>query len=570
MHTEVQVHRTAKLKAERAQLAAELRAMTLERECEALKRERAELEAEMTAFSSEVAQDIAAFRGQVVDDVHNSFQAELQQLKRGVAVLAARFKTLSDEGHAAATDEDDDSQIASFWEKVYKAGERAQTSSSFLVPPTNDSSSSLVLRLTERLAHYESTRGSRFARTGTSASRTSIDSGHARSAFASRHETDGSNDSDLYARSSARSSSESIRPGAAALSAVMERSMPEPITLSIHDEPSSPEKLDDEQSRLPTPIRVPEELRARSSASPAAVRHEVIEDIVIVRNGQPLGIGIAGGIDGALHDSDTAIYITSIQQGGAANATGCIQHGDKILVANGVDLEHVTHLEAVNAIRSSDDTVALTVSRYVGGAADITTLSEQTTIVEDVLEFEFEHPSDGLGFLIKGGVDSRVSETDPSIYVTQIIESGAAHKDGRLRVGDRLIEVNGVSTVSTSHLEAVSALMLSAGDRVHMVVSRLPLQQEEVLTIDFILTENGLGLSVLGGSDQATGSHMESESESGIFVNHILEGSSAAMDNRLLRGDRLLEVNFRPVCYHALPLTYPIPCFRSTECRLWA
>lgn len=49
------------------------------------------------------------------------------------------------------------------------------------------------------------------------------------------------------------------------------------------------------------------------------------------------------------------------------------------------------------------------------------------------------HP--GLGFSIAGGVGNQHIPGDNSIYVTKIIEGGAAHKDGRLQIGDKILAV---------------------------------------------------------------------------------------------------------------------------------
>lgn len=47
----------------------------------------------------------------------------------------------------------------------------------------------------------------------------------------------------------------------------------------------------------------------------------------------------------------------------------------------------------------------------------------------------------GLGFSIAGGVGNQHVPGDNSIYVTKLIEGGAAHKDGRLQIGDKLVAV---------------------------------------------------------------------------------------------------------------------------------
>lgn len=52
----------------------------------------------------------------------------------------------------------------------------------------------------------------------------------------------------------------------------------------------------------------------------------------------------------------------------------------------------------------------------------------------------------GLGFSIAGGVGNQHIPGDNSIYVTKIIEGGAAHKDGRLQIGDKILAVRTLIT----------------------------------------------------------------------------------------------------------------------------
>lgn len=58
----------------------------------------------------------------------------------------------------------------------------------------------------------------------------------------------------------------------------------------------------------------------------------------------------------------------------------------------------------------------------------------------------FSGPGPGLGFSIAGGVGNQHIPGDNSIYVTKIIEGGAAHKDGRLQIGDKLLAVRALET----------------------------------------------------------------------------------------------------------------------------
>uniref|UniRef100_A0A3B4Z2Z2 PDZ domain-containing protein n=1 Tax=Stegastes partitus TaxID=144197 RepID=A0A3B4Z2Z2_9TELE len=76
----------------------------------------------------------------------------------------------------------------------------------------------------------------------------------------------------------------------------------------------------------------------------------------------------------------------------------------------------------------------------------------------------------GLGFSIAGGVGNQHVPGDNSIYVTKIIEGGAAHRDGRLQIGDKILAVNHVSLEDILHEDAVSALK-NTGEVVYLKVA---------------------------------------------------------------------------------------------------
>uniref|UniRef100_A0A3B4VPM1 Discs large MAGUK scaffold protein 4 n=1 Tax=Seriola dumerili TaxID=41447 RepID=A0A3B4VPM1_SERDU len=76
----------------------------------------------------------------------------------------------------------------------------------------------------------------------------------------------------------------------------------------------------------------------------------------------------------------------------------------------------------------------------------------------------------GLGFSIAGGVGNQHVPGDNSIYVTKIIEGGAAHRDGRLQIGDKILAVNHVSLEDVLHEDAVSALK-NTGEVVYLKVA---------------------------------------------------------------------------------------------------
>lgn len=83
----------------------------------------------------------------------------------------------------------------------------------------------------------------------------------------------------------------------------------------------------------------------------------------------------------------------------------------------------------------------------------------------------FKATSKGLGFTIAGGVGNQRIEGDNGIYVTKIMEKGAAFIDGRLEVGDRLVAVNDEQLEGVTHEDAVAALKATS-DHVILTVTK--------------------------------------------------------------------------------------------------
>ena len=67
----------------------------------------------------------------------------------------------------------------------------------------------------------------------------------------------------------------------------------------------------------------------------------------------------------------------------------------------------------------------------------------------------------GLGFSIAGGLGAAAyREGTDSLFVSKITEMGAAQKDGKLTVGDKIVQINGVDVTDARH-DQVSELVTS-------------------------------------------------------------------------------------------------------------
>ncbi|XP_054978492.1 disks large homolog 2 isoform X22 [Sorex araneus] len=299
------------------------------------------------------------------------------------------------------------------------------------------------------------------------------------------------------------------------------------------------------------------------------------EEITLERGNSGLGFSIAGGTDNPHIGDDPGIFITKIIPGGAAAEDGRLRVNDCILRVNEVDVSEVSHSKAVEALKEAGSIVRLYVRR-------------RRPILETVVEIKLFKGPKGLGFSIAGGVGNQHIPGDNSIYVTKIIDGGAAQKDGRLQVGDRLLMVNNYSLEEVTHEEAV-AILKNTSDVVYLKVGKpttiymtdpygppdithsySPPMENHLLgnngTLEYktslppispgryspipkhMLVEDdytreprkvvlhkgstGLGFNIVGGEDGE-----------GIFVSFILAGGPADLSGELQRGDQILSVN---------------------------
>jgi C-terminal processing protease CtpA/Prc len=111
---------------------------------------------------------------------------------------------------------------------------------------------------------------------------------------------------------------------------------------------------------------------------------DVLQELTVAmaKNGQRLGMSIAGGADDRVQPDDTRIYITAILEEGAAVADGRLRTGDVILAVDGHDVRNVPHGEAVQRLSEAADPVVLIIGRYndeVGGWSTAGGLYRYTT-----------------------------------------------------------------------------------------------------------------------------------------------------------------------------------------------
>nr|XP_055048032.1 membrane-associated guanylate kinase, WW and PDZ domain-containing protein 2 isoform X4 [Misgurnus anguillicaudatus] len=84
----------------------------------------------------------------------------------------------------------------------------------------------------------------------------------------------------------------------------------------------------------------------------------------------------------------------------------------------------------------------------------------------DYFTVDLEKSVKGFGFSIRGGREYKMD-----LFVLRLAEDGPAIRNGRMRVGDQIIEINGESTRDMSHARAIE-LIKAGGRRVRLLLKR--------------------------------------------------------------------------------------------------
>ncbi|XP_056129031.1 membrane-associated guanylate kinase, WW and PDZ domain-containing protein 1b [Lampris incognitus] len=205
--------------------------------------------------------------------------------------------------------------------------------------------------------------------------------------------------------------------------------------------------------------------------------------------------------------------IGRIIEGSPADRCGKLKVGDRILAVNSCSITNKSHSDIVNLIKEAGNTVTLRIipgdessnASLLTNAEKIATITTTHTPQQQAAPeprtntkpkqetFEFKAPqgpppqpptqqvpaqdaefysvdlerdSKGFGFSLRGG-----REYNMDLYVLRLAEDGAAVRNGKMRVGDEILEINGESTKGMKHARAIE-LIKSGGRRAHLVLKR--------------------------------------------------------------------------------------------------
>ncbi|XP_037656322.1 E3 ubiquitin-protein ligase PDZRN3 isoform X1 [Choloepus didactylus] len=279
---------------------------------------------------------------------------------------------------------------------------------------------------------------------------------------------------------------------------------------------------------------------SRSVAAPPGGKGEETKNLTLVlrRDSGSLGFNIIGGrpcMDNQDGSSTEGIFVSKIVDSGPAAKEGGLQIHDRIIEVNGKDLSRATHDQAVEAFKTAKEPIVVQVLRRTprtkmftpptesqlvdaGTQTDITfehimalsKMSSPTPPALDPYLLPEEHPSaheyydpndyigdlhqemdreeleleevdlyrmnsqDKLGLTVCYRTDD---EDDIGIYISEIDPNSIAAKDGRIREGDRIIQINGIEVQNRE--EALALLTSEENKNFSLLIARPELQLDE-------------------------------------------------------------------------------------------
>ncbi|XP_019818307.2 E3 ubiquitin-protein ligase LNX isoform X1 [Bos indicus] len=314
---------------------------------------------------------------------------------------------------------------------------------------------------------------------------------------------------------------------------------------------------------------------------------------VILNKSSPeeqLGIKLVRKMD------EPGVFIFNVLDGGVADRHGQLEENDRVLAINGHDLRYGSPESAAHLIQASERRVHLVVSRQVRrhspdifqeaswnsngsqspGSGDRSNtpkpLHPVVTCHEKVVSVR-KDPGESLGMTVAGGASH--TEWDLPIYVISVEPGGVISRDGRIKTGDILLNVNGIELTEVSRSEAVGLLKSTSSSVVLKALEVKEYEPQEddsslaaldsdqdtappsdwfpswVMWLelprylynckDVILRRNtagSLGFCIVGGYEEYNGNKP-------FFIKSIVEGTPAYNDGRIRCGDILLAVNGR-------------------------
>uniref|UniRef100_A0A8C2VDJ5 Glutamate receptor interacting protein 1 n=1 Tax=Chinchilla lanigera TaxID=34839 RepID=A0A8C2VDJ5_CHILA len=191
------------------------------------------------------------------------------------------------------------------------------------------------------------------------------------------------------------------------------------------------------------------------------------------KEGTTLGLTVSGGVD-----KDGKPRVSNLRQGGIAARSDQLDVGDYIKAVNGINLAKFRHDEIISLLKNVGERVVLEVEY------ELPPVSVQgSSVIFRTVEVTLHKEGNTFGFVIRGGAHDDRNKSRP-VVITCVRPGGPADREGTIRPGDRLLSVDGIRLLGTTHAEAMSILK-QCGQEATLLI------EYDVSVMDTVATASG-------------------------------------------------------------------------------
>ncbi|XP_036093907.1 glutamate receptor-interacting protein 1 isoform X16 [Rousettus aegyptiacus] len=213
-------------------------------------------------------------------------------------------------------------------------------------------------------------------------------------------------------------------------------------------------------------------LAVRRQSIPEEFKGSTIVELM-KKEGTTLGLTVSGGID-----KDGRPRVSNLRQGGIAARSDQLDVGDYIKAVNGINLAKFRHDEIISLLKNVGERVVLEVEY------ELPPVSVQgSSVIFRTVEVTLHKEGNTFGFVIRGGAHDDRNKSRP-VVITCVRPGGPADREGTIKPGDRLLSVDGIRLLGTTHAEAMSILK-QCGQEATLLI------EYDVSVMDSVATASG-------------------------------------------------------------------------------
>ncbi|XP_055004099.1 glutamate receptor-interacting protein 2-like, partial [Boleophthalmus pectinirostris] len=247
------------------------------------------------------------------------------------------------------------------------------------------------------------------------------------------------------------------------------------------------------------------------------------------REGSSLGLTISGG-----SDKDGKPRVSNLRPGGLAARSDQLNVGDYIKSVNGINLSKLRHDEIISLLKNIGERVVLEVEYELPPF-----VQNPSGVVTKTIDVCLHKEGNSFGFVMRGGFHEDWRRSRP-LVVTYVRPGGPADREGTLKVGDRLLSIDGMPLNREKHADALTVLMQSAQEALFLIEYDVSVMEAVQQASGPLLVEIVRGLSSSLGISLTTAIYRNKQV---IIIDKIKPASVVERCGALHVGDIILAID---------------------------